>query len=98
MPSPMRHGDLNLARVLIARGEREHALVVVRTAEALAGANLERVVDRVPLTTGASCAFWAIRRAICAASAPGAGRRVSRNEQAVGSIPTGGALDAVAFR
>jgi hypothetical protein len=39
---------------------------------------------------GASCAMCAIGRATGAASASGAGGRVSRNEQVVGSIPTGG--------
>src|SRR5262249_41916673 len=37
-----------------------------------------------------SRAFCASRSAVCAARARGAGRRVSRNEQVVGSIPTGG--------
>jgi hypothetical protein len=44
------------------------------------------------------CAFG---RAISAASASGAGGRVSRNEQVVGSIPTGGTdygVDVVAMR
>ena len=51
---------------------------------------VERVVDRVRCSTGASCAFCAIGRAIGAASGSGAGGRVSRNEQVVGSMPTGG--------
>jgi hypothetical protein len=38
----------------------------------------------------ASCAFWAFRRIIRAASASGAPARVSRNEQIVGSIAAGG--------
>ncbi len=49
-------------------------------------------MDRVRCSTGASCAFWVFGRAIGAASASGAGGRVSRNEQVVGSIPTGGSL------
>ena len=53
---------------------------------------VERVVDRVRCSISASCAMCAIGRAICAASASGAVERVSRNEQVVGSIPTGGSL------
>src|SRR5262245_49336257 len=51
---------------------------------------VDRVVDQAVRSLGAlgaSCAIW---RAICAASALGAGERASRNEQVVGSIPTGG--------
>ena len=51
---------------------------------------VERVVDRARCSTGASCAICVFGRAFGAASASGAGERVSRNEQVVGSIPTGG--------
>ena len=51
-------------------------------------------MDRAECATGASCAFWALGRAVGAASASGAGGRVSRNEQVVGSIPTGGSLSS----
>ena len=51
---------------------------------------VERVVDRLQRSTGASRATCAFGRATCAASASGAAARVSRNEQVVGSIPTGG--------
>ena len=53
---------------------------------------MERVVDRAECATGASCAMCAFGRAMCAASGSGAGGRVSRNEQVVGSIPTDGSL------
>ena len=49
-------------------------------------------MDRAKWFNGASCAMCAFGRAICAARASGAGGRVSRNEQVVGSIPTGGSL------
>ncbi len=49
-------------------------------------------MDRAGRAMGASCAMCAIRRAIGAARASGAGGRVSRNEQVVGSIPTDGSL------
>src|SRR5712664_4356620 len=54
------------------------------------GGSMERVMDRAECATGASCAIWGFGRAIGAASASGAVARVSRNEQVVGSIPTGG--------
>ena len=57
-----------------------------------------RVVERAGRVLGASCAFWAFGRAIGAASASGAAARVSRNEQVVGSIPTGGSQVVRSFR
>ncbi len=57
-----------------------------------AAGSVERVVERAECSTGASCAMCAFGRALCAASASGAVTRVSRNEQVVGSIPTGGSL------
>ncbi len=56
------------------------------------GGSVEPVVARTECATGASCAIWAFGRAIGAARASGAAARVSRNEQVVGSIPTGGSL------
>jgi hypothetical protein len=67
-------------------------LLAVTMSALLAGGSVERVVDRAECLTGASCAMCAFGRAIGTASASGAVGRVSRNEQIVGSIPTGGSF------
>ena len=71
-------------------GHRAPQLAAVTDSDLIGGWPVDRVVDRAQSTAGASCASWASARAFCAASAPGAVERASRNEQVVGSIPTGG--------
>src|ERR1700722_954142 len=59
---------------------------------------VERVVDRLVRASGASSAFRASGRAICAARTSGADDRVSRNEQVWGSTPQGGSGEVFTFQ